>query len=461
MVIYQNKLNILFYLSIILYMNKVIYEAKYNYYKKTDTVDKNYKMNKYLNKLNIHGGASKLVLQDGITIENLLTRTNLVGEGGFGAVYKATIGGIECVVKNFNGKVEYEQEKSLYIQKLSINMGNIIIKDRGTDIIDESLIAKIKLVNIERFNLLISLQIQNIQGLKGIEVDVIGIFTDGRRESIGTCKHGIIYIDTFKRMRLLFFDDGEKLLVYKNLGMDLKKALLTPTYTPTYTQRAMLCIDLIRQVNDLIKAGIYHNDLKLENIVIKEINGEYFLTLIDYGISFTDGDISTILSSGTDEEKSDKLNELFSKLSLPWLSPEFVRLSKMSNQTQIPSHEFYKEYLIRMFHWSIAGICLCILNWQDVQSSIYMDTFTLISAQATIKHISTGKKATFYKIDMLKYLPEHFNIFQEIIENMLEFETQIKAELFVYLQILDRSKYGSDYKLYLKKREGYEIANEF
>ena len=449
-------------------MNKVIYEAKYNYYKKTDTVDKNYKMNKYLNKLNIHGGASKLVLQYGITIKNLLTTTNLVGEGGFGAVYKATIGGIECVVKKFNAQVEYEQEKSLYIQKLSINVGKITIQDRGTDIIDESLIANIKSVNKKRFDKLESLQIQNIQDLKGIEVDVIGIFRDGRRESIGTCKHGIIYIDTFKRMRLLFFDDGNKLLVYKNLGMDLKKTLLTPTYTPNNTQRAMLCIDLIRQVNDLIKAGIYHNDLKLENIVIKEINGEYFLTLIDYGISFTDGDIRAILPSGTDEEKVDKLdkkkvdklNELFSNLSLQWLSPDFVRLLKMPEENLILTYESYKEYLIKMFHWSIAGICLCILNWQDVQSSIYISTFTLKSPLAIIRNISTISKAKSYKTEMLKYLPKHFNIFPEIIENMLEFESIDKDELYVYKDKLTSSEYKSDYDSYLEKRKLYEIANE-
>jgi serine/threonine protein kinase len=443
-------------------MNKVIYETKYNYYKKTDTVDKNYKMNKYLNKLNINGGASKLVLlaPPRITIENLLTTKNLVGEGGFGAVYKATINGIECVVKKFNGQVEYEQEKSIYIQKLSSNVGNILIQDRDVNIIDERLIDKIKSVNIEKFNLLISIQIQNIQGLKGIEVDVIGIFTDGRRESIGTCKHGIIYIDTFKRMRLLFFDDIEKLLVYKNLGMDLKKALLTPTYT----HRAMLCIDLIRQVNDLIEAGIYHNDLKLENIVIKEIGGEYFLTLIDYGISFTDGDISAILSSDTDKEKVDKLNELFSKLSLPWLSPEFVKLFELSDQVPIPSHESYKEYkeyLIKMCHWSIAGICLCILNWQDVQSDVYISTFT-IKKHLVMRRILNPKYTLIYKTNMLEHFPEHSKIFKGIVENMLEFETSDKKELFEYLQILtSECEYKSDYGSYLEKRKDYEIANEF
>ena len=62
-------------------INNIIYEKKINTYKNSNSLNKNYKINKYLNKLNIHGGTES----KSIDMKSFANAT-LLGSGSFGTV---------------------------------------------------------------------------------------------------------------------------------------------------------------------------------------------------------------------------------------------------------------------------------------------------------------------------------------------------------------------------------------
>ena len=108
-------------------INQVIYEKKLNYY---NTNYDNLKINKYLNKLNIYGGAEEINLApDQIAI---LSRLPVLNRGSFGIVKQQG----NFVIKQFTDQREYEDEKMMYISKLTIPGGIINLREEKYSYID-------------------------------------------------------------------------------------------------------------------------------------------------------------------------------------------------------------------------------------------------------------------------------------------------------------------------------------
>lgn len=462
-------------------MNKVIYEQKYNFYKNSNLSDKNYKINKYLNKLNIYGGAG---------LRNLnIDFTSLpdLGSGVYGVVKKfIDENNSEFAIKQFKIPIEYHKEKNLFIRKLSNFYGIIntisrtyMLKDiriKLTDvnyivqnepkaqiIIRDDILEYIKSIGPYEIKEIIEIVIFTRSINKTKELNIFGKLNDGSKIIIGTCiyddiyKTYSIYIESFKNMRLLYFNDEQHLLFYKDLGISLSNALKLQPDTfivPSFEQRIYLCVDLIRQVNDLINAGIYHNDLKTSNIVIKQINNEYYLTIVDYGISKTKNDIKLFY---------DHESNLMYNTTANSFSPEYYEINRLivnklrtSNGSKILFNNFI-ELFDKSFHWILGGICINILVWSDIQLKICYKHYNYERQYYELPMYI--KLATDYTKDILSNIPNMshesplYKILKPIIHNLLEIKTSNKILLSTHFPLLNIEPYIT----YFSKRKELHI----
>ncbi len=383
-------------------MKSINYEIKYNYYKKSNKSDSNkiYKMNKYLNKLNITGGS-------GLMRVDMQQPLIEIGRGNFGGVFKYNIAySGEYVVKRFYRENDYYSEKDLFIRKLSIYCGSIntsvtphIYTLNATSFhLDDgnSLLVHRKL--IIKGNILDS--IKSVPGMTDVLTSVgelhifsnsnITAYTDSTKTTtVGTIvpnRHRYrdiynIYIDIPRSMKLLFYDDAALILYYKHYGISLKQLFRDRTHVLPL-QRIFLCIDLIRQVNQLITGGIHHNDLKNDNIVIKNIGEDWYLTIVDYGLAITNSDIRRDYDSTTDEDAYQRRHTLYMSgahyynTTANAYSPEYFLINQyITNDYRPPGalHGLQHPYndIIDLFnkslHWIIGGICINILTGINYQ----------------------------------------------------------------------------------------------
>ena len=234
-------------------LSKIIYEKKYNSYKNSNNINKNYKMSKYLNKLN--GGAESKNINPKDFKEKL-------GEGSFGKVYNIDLNDENYAAKEFKERESYNNEKNLYIKKLSIFCGildpgsniyyspqeNIILTSLNYRSINHPITKSIVFIQGDILNNIKTLIHDDLKGITDIFIytnlsSVHGIFLDRSEKIIGSvieCDGRYnIYIDSFKTMRLIYFNDENKTLVYKNLGISLFNATHNPNPTeiPSEKQR--------------------------------------------------------------------------------------------------------------------------------------------------------------------------------------------------------------------------------
>ena len=465
-------------------MNNIIYEKKYNNYKKSDVSNKNNKMIKYLNKLNISGGAGFRQM-DMTKYDDL----NILGKGSFGVVKEFTEEFKDYAIKQFTnnqrGINDYNDEKNLYIKKLSIYCGKIqensyIYNDHiipltnnnyifiNTDefviiIIKSNILAFIKenIIPQELKDNIIEIIMYTSKPLQSLSLNIYGRFADQSVKMIGTflytsdTESTLIYIDSFKTMRLLYFNDTNRLLFYKNLGISLTDAF-KKLEEPNTLQKVLLCMDLIKQVNGLIETGIYHNDLKTDNIVIKKCrDGNYYLTIIDYGLA--------ILHS--------ELNLLGTELLTTGIiySPEYNKINKiLKKKKEDINLKILEELLDKSSHWVLGGICINILNWKDIQLSEWSKSYgTLYKTNISFLQVldldnNENYDNAIHYIDSLKaFIPEYesipeYDILKSVIINLLEPGTDMKKLLSVHYAKFKDSKY---YNKYLSERLISEIDN--
>jgi len=464
-------------------MEKVVYEQKYNYYKNSNLLDKNNKINKYLNKLNIYGGAGYRNLKIDFTSLPEL------GRGVYGNVRKfIDENNKEFAIKQFNIPAEYHKEKKLFIKNLSTFCGKINIKlktytynnviieltdvnyivknnSKKNIIIKDNILKNIKLIGPIEIKDITEIIIFTRTRTKTEEFNMFGILNDGSKIIIGTYIYDninntySIYIERFKNMRLLYFNDDQHLLFYKDLGISLSNALdlkLKPDtfIVPSFEQRIYLCIDLIRQVNDLINVGIYHNDLKNSNIVIKQINNEYYLTIVDYGLSKTKNDIQSSYNFESNLMYDTTANSF---------SPEYYEINKLiinKFRIQDGSKIEYNE-LIELFdkslHWILGGICINILNWSNIQLYLCYKYYKYDRQYYELPLYI--KIASEYTKDILKYIhttnseSQLYTILKTILNNLLQINTSDKILLSTHFQLLNIEPYTT----YFSKRKELHI----
>ena len=370
------------------------FEKKYNFYKNSNLSNKNYKMNKYLDKLNISGGTGfkKVPPSFKKTIENLL------GRGAYAPVHQFIDDDLqEYAIKIFDSKKEYLIEKELFIQKLSIFCGNFDIAtktyygitagkviditdnnitDNGAQmIITGDILTYINSIEQIRTQPITDLIITLDTNPEIIELNIFNRSIDGLLNSIGTLIKNrgkyYIYIDIPKSMKLLYYDDSSLTLFYKNFGISLKNMLKTSI---PFIQKIYLCIDLIRQINDLINAGIHHNDLKNDNIVVKQIGDNFYLTIIDYGLAKTNTEIKKDHISR--ENTFRPVGDHYYNTTANAFSPEYLLINILiHNRYRITGKTITYTKVIELFnkslHWIIGGICVNILNSNNIQLDIW------------------------------------------------------------------------------------------
>ncbi len=300
------------------------------------------------------------------------------------------------VVKQFLNEDEYLDEKHLFIKKLSIFCGVIYLHSRKYsppntlikyDIIYEKLTSTISISDethelITYINSLHPLSVWDIKAIhivldtqsKNTEYNIYG--NGDEKFIIGTLVKDVneyhVYIDMPRSMRLLYYDDESFALYYKNFGESLNSAYRI--WQPSSTQRICLCIDLIRQVNELIKMGIHHSDLKNQNVVIKRIGNNFYLTIIDYGLAITNTEISRYYKKSSTSSTSS--TSFTYNTTASSYSPEFLLINKLIKSSYIQNGVLYPFLnLIHLFntslHWIIGGICIDILKWGESQSFIF------------------------------------------------------------------------------------------
>jgi hypothetical protein len=308
-----------------------------------------------------------------------------IKNGTFGSVKNFN----KFVVKSFKNTDDYFHEKEIFTTKLP-QYGGCLFKENNK-LLYEYNGSKI-IINplYENDNMIITDKtiIKNIIKLSSKQIDKI-IISEQETYIIteNNLKIGFyikkkdifnIYIDSFKIMRLLYFDDNNKSLYYENLGEDLTKSF--ENRYPPYEQRIFMAIDLIRQVKELINLSIYHNDIKNDNIVLKSLNMNYYINLVDYGISVTINDLLNfeyLTSSNCFSPEYYIINILLNNKKpnitniiddLNNIFPDIYK--KYENNKNLNVREM-KELLDKSLHWIIGGIIINILSWKDVQYPIW------------------------------------------------------------------------------------------
>jgi hypothetical protein len=381
----------------------------------------------------------------------ILTNINhdIINRGNYGTV---NIVNKYYISKTFSNNTDYNNEKKIYTTKLPRFIGTLI--NDGDNLYYNNNILFPECENnkiIIRDNFMIKDIIKIIsKNIDTIYIDVnktmIFINLENKFLNIGFCvkdndKYNL-YIDNFKIMRLHYFNDSKKILYYENLGDKLSFAY--KNIYPSLEQRIFLCIDLIRQVSELIDISIYHNDIKNDNIVIKfDIN--YYINLIDYGISVSIDDLLNF----------DYLTTAYS------LSPEYYIINKIlknkkpnitnliNNLVKIfPNNNDVKIFLDKSMHWAIGGIIINILSWKDVQYPIWK------------KNYNPNKYEIGYDITFIEFLNKY-----SVYDIAFNYTTDMLCALFKNSELYNDSFYFSDdiiieLNLNIKKIEEYSLIKD-
>ena len=440
------------------YMNNIIYKK----------IQDDCKINKYIKKLTNTNSSNINYDMNKIYNKELPE----LGRGSFGIVYLDDDYAIKYFPDDpyYDVDKDYKSEKDKYINDLLIYCGKLesnkyIHNDKNIELNELNYTNKdnkiliygnildyikscIKDIGHPILNECDRLIIDNTLTINNIIAEYI---LDDEKINIGTCIFNVelneykINIDSLKIPRLYYFDDVNRILIYKYLGQNLRK--MFSYEPPPIKDRILLCFDLIRQMNDLIKMGIYHNDFKNDNIVISCIDSDYFISIIDYGISIFKKDIKKHYSNR-------KLDKIIS--SPQTYSPEYYKI----NYDNLSLDEF-TLLCDKMHYWMLGGICINILLWEDKQIKIWEMYYNETEYKKALKLYNTNKyyiKAGDYIYSLKESLINIncdlpiYNDLIYIIKNLLNTNTYNKCLLSdIYTEITDYPKeYQEYYKLVMK-----------
>jgi serine/threonine protein kinase len=335
-----------------------------------------------------------------------------IAHGEYGSVYSTEINNKQIVIKKFFNDIDYESEKKIYICILPIYIGKINLNDYIN--INNQLIklSKYNITNniisidnqyiiddiqkilpphfpiIKSIHFMIKSKITNIDGFDNIFYYKLGTV-------INKNNFYMIYIDSFKICRLLYFDDINRYLVFQNLGINLTQSF--KLIKPDFNQRVFMAIDLIRIVNELIENGIYHNDIKCDNIVLTKIDNNYYLNLIDYGLC---------LSS------KNKLDDYLLTTSNAY-SPEYLKIN-LNYINGIVEIANLKELFDKCSHWILGGIIINILLWENIQYCMWNKYYNMVNSNLKILYLYDNMTIAY---EYIKELINKLLLFDDIYIN--------------------------------------------
>lgn len=384
-----------------------------------------------------------------------------IGHGEYGIVYKTNINNNEIAIKQFKYKADYYNEKYIYTKLLPIFCGKIHITkllfinikcdyidtfntyyqlnkyniiSNDIFITDKILIKKIQKILKNYFGEITSINFNINSNLSIIKTTI-----EDKEYAIGHIIKHInnyhLYIDSFNIVRLLNYDDNNRLLYLEYLGINLSEAFIK--YRLDFQQRIYISIDLIRQINYLISMGIYHNDIKCDNIVISQHNDNYYINLIDFGLCKSLKDI--------------KLNDYYLTTCYAY-SPEYFKIN-IKYRKGIRNLTELKDLLDKSTHWTIAGIIINILLWENVQYNIWYKYYyvKLFNHEAIVKKYNNIHLGHKYILDLLNkfisieelYTDINFmyNI-QKIIAEIIDKEFN---DLYIIIYIIEKLKTNTSY----------------
>ena len=233
--------------------------------------------------------------------------------------------------------------------------------------------------------------------------------------------------------------------------------------------------------------GIYHNDIKQENIVILDVDDTKFLSIIDYGGAVTHKEMMDRFDTNLSLPETDK--KILHGNTDSSYSPEYNVIYKSAFHKT--NSDLYEYALKAMTHWIIGGICIDILNFgADIQNMLFLKIYGDFIYYQTgsndyggferkkhvLKAVGKRKNNIVYTTELLKFLkPEelqyeytykyddlygpdqedysqHYPSLHKIITNLLSVD--IKELLSVHY---DKFKDIPEYQEYLRKREASRI----
>ena len=343
----------------------------------------------------------------------------IIGKGEFGIVYETIHNNINMVAKVFSENKDYQREKEIYTKVLPINCGKLILNNVVCIFVDNinyklndyiylnytiTIHDSIILNKINNILLNIFGEITFIKFKLRDYNDIIG-YTTTSNHNIGRIlienDEYLLQIDTFKFIRLLDFQ--HKVLYFQNLGINLLQYLKNEK--PPLDQRIYMCIDLVRQLSELTNRKIYHNDIKCENLLIKVLEKNYYINIIDFGITISIND--------------KELKEPLYTTSTAY-SPEYVILYN-NYVAGIKSIDMLKDVLDNSSHWIIAGMIINIIVWKNVQYETWIKYYYANSNINSLKLYTNKHNNYNYIIDLLYNFIHcdciYINIENKIINN--------------------------------------------
>lgn len=241
--------------------------------------------------------------------------------------------------------------------------------------------------------------------------------------------------------QLLFYDDDAHCLIFEYGGNVINKI---DWCSISLDKKLDIILKILNDINDLIKVGILHNDIKTDNIVYDEQND--IVKLIDYGIAHLIPE---------DANNDEVLDTTFYSL-----SPEYVLINKICMTKQMPydymyiynnlellddTHKLYINLASKLQHFALGGIIIGILLsdftfYEDIFMNIFeynrrfeytrviFDRFTTITKHNVkiLCNILQGKLSVLCNMYHSDVICE---LLRDTIMNMFEFNYDKKKSL--------------------------------
>lgn len=207
----------------------------------------------------------------------------------------------------------------------------------------------------------------------------------------------------------------EYTMIFDYLGETLEHFTLNKL---DFSNKLLLILQLLEQCIELNNYNLYHNDIKPDNICINNINGNYTLSLIDFGILYN-------------EDLFKK--SIYYNTTLTSASPEYYTINNLiDNNSKI----FNKDLFNKSQHYAVAGIIFGIFinkpcDYFNKLYKIIKKNIKYIDLNFDICNIGI-RFLPFIDINIMnkikEYMVNEINIIEEsrfikyIIMNMLEFD---------------------------------------
>ena len=209
-----------------------------------------------------------------------------------------------------------------------------------------------------------------------------------------------------------------------------------------------MAIDLVRQIEYLISNGIYHNDIKCENIVVLEYNNSFYINLIDFGIC----------KSINDDNLSDYLFTTYTSY-----SPEYFKIN-INIKNKITKINKLKHLLDKSTHWIISGIIIDILCWKHNQHNIWLKYYSSTNHLTSINEYNNIGLCYEYVKDILNIFIQLEDLYIDKLSlnaNILEISSKINKQNLITTNIFEITMGALTNMTYYKQELSLFVSNIF